>query len=132
MELEIFFEEKGKVNARLGNRVIPTDQPVSGGGDDSAPAPFDLFLASIGTCAGIYLKRFCDQRSIPTDQVRIIQHHHYNREERRIDRVELEAILPDDFPRKYLKAAIQSMDLCAVKKHLNNPPSFKTFTNLDD
>ena len=132
MEIEIFFEEKGKVNAKVKDQVVKTDQPVQGGGDGSAPAPFDLFLASIGTCAGIYLKRFCEQRDIDTSEVRIVQKHHYNREERRIDHVELEAILPDSFPRKYLKAAVQSMDLCAVKKHLQQPPQFRTYTNLDE
>ena len=55
MEMEIFFEGNKKVSANLNGTIIRTDQPLQAGGNGSAPAPFDLFLASIGTCAGIYV-----------------------------------------------------------------------------
>ncbi len=130
MDLEIFFEENKKVNARLNGYVIPTDQPKRSGGDESAPEPFSLFLASIGTCAGIYVKYFCEKRGIDSSKIKIIQRHNFNPENRLIDRIELEAILPDDFPEKYRSAIVNAMDLCAVKKHLNNPPKIETFTSL--
>ena len=100
-------------------------------GDESAPEPFSLFLASIGTCAGIYVKYFCEKRGIDASKIKIIQRHNFNPETRLIDRIELEAILPDDFPDKYRSAVVNAMDLCAVKRHLNNPPEIKTITNYD-
>jgi len=130
MELEVFFEENKKVNARLNGYVIPTDQPKRSGGDESAPEPFSLFLASIGTCAGIYVKYFCEKRGIDAGKIKIIQRHNFNPETRLIDRIELEAILPDDFPEKYRSAVVNAMDLCAVKRHLNNPPKIETFTTI--
>jgi uncharacterized OsmC-like protein len=54
MDMKIYFPGNKRVYANYGGFTIETDQPARGGGDDSAPAPFDLFLASIGTCAGIY------------------------------------------------------------------------------
>jgi ribosomal protein S12 methylthiotransferase accessory factor len=131
MELEVFFEENKKVNARLNGYVIPTDQPRRSGGDESAPEPFSLFLASIGTCAGIYVKYFCEKRGIDSSKIKIIQRHNFIPETRLIDRIELEAILPDDFPEKYRSAVVNAMDLCAVKRHLKNPPQIETFTTLD-
>jgi uncharacterized OsmC-like protein len=131
MQLEVFFEGNKKVNANLGGNIIKTDQPVMGGGDGTAPAPFDLFLASIGTCAGIYVKGFCDSRGIDASKIKIIQKHEFNPMTRMIEKIELQAILPDDFPEKYKKAVVAAMDQCAVKKHLNNPPAFSTVTNLD-
>jgi ribosomal protein S12 methylthiotransferase accessory factor len=130
MELEVFFGENKKVNAKLNGYVIPTDQPRRSGGDESAPEPFSLFLASIGTCAGIYVKYFCEKRGIDSSKIRIIQRHNFNPETRMIDRIELEAILPVDFPEKYRNAVVNSMDLCAVKRHLNNPPKIEAFTSL--
>lgn len=129
MELEVFFEENKKVNARLNGYVIPTDQPRRAGGDESAPEPFSLFLASIGTCAGIYVKSFCEKRGIDSGRIKIIQRHSFNPETRLIDRIQLEAVLPADFPEKYRSAVINAMDLCAVKRHLNNPPVIETVTN---
>jgi len=130
MELEVFFGENKKVNAKINGYVIPTDQPRRSGGDESAPEPFSLFLASIGTCAGIYVKYFCEKRGIDSSKIRILQRHNYNPETRMIDRIELEAILPADFPGKYRNAVVNAMDLCAVKRHLNNPPKIEAFTSL--
>ena len=57
MDMKVYFPGGKRVYADYGGFTIETDQPARGGGDDSAPAPFDLFLASIGTCAGIYRAR---------------------------------------------------------------------------
>ena len=67
MNMEIVFPAGKKVNALYRGFTIETDQPENGGGDGSAPSPFDLFLASIGTCVGFYVLSFCHERSIPTD-----------------------------------------------------------------
>ena len=130
MELEVYFEENLKVNAKFNGNIIKTDQPTRGGGDGTAPSPFDMFLASIGTCAGIYVKGFCSSRNIDTKDIKIIQRHTFNPTTRLIDKIELEAKLPSDFPEKYKPAILQAMDLCAVKKHLNNPPSFETIATI--
>ncbi len=128
MEMEIFFDGNKKVNANWNGTIIKTDQPVRGGGDGTAPAPFDLFLASIGTCAGIYVKGFCDQRGISTNNVKIIQKMDFNPISRLIDKIDLEIQLPADFPEKYKDAVIKSANMCAVKKHMQNPPEFGVYT----
>ena len=125
MKMEVFFEDGKKVNASYNDNIIRTDQPVSAGGSGSAPAPFDLFLASIGTCAGIYVKSFCDQRNIPTEDIRIIQSMDYDFEKGMIGKIKLEIILPSDFPPKYKDAVVNSANLCAVKKHMQDPPEFE-------
>lgn len=130
MEMEVFFEGNKKVSANLNGTIIKTDQPLQAGGDGTAPAPFDLFLASIGTCAGIYVKSFCDQRGIPTDNIKIIQNMHYNRETRLFSRIDLDIKLPADFPEKYKDAVINAANLCAVKKHINSPPEMEVSATL--
>ena len=123
--MEIYFEGKKQVIALHNGHEIRTDQPVQAGGEDTAPAPFDLFLASIGTCAGIYVKSFCDQRGIPTEEIRILQSMEFNPETRLIGRIKLDIQLPQDFPDKYRDAVINAANLCAVKKHLHNPPEIE-------
>ena len=78
--MEITFEEGKVVTAHYHGHSIKTDQPLENGGTNTAPAPFDLYLASIGTCAGIYVKSFCDNRKIPTDNIRIMQEIIYDKE----------------------------------------------------
>jgi ribosomal protein S12 methylthiotransferase accessory factor len=128
--MEIYFEGNKKVNASYNGHIIKTDQPLAAGGDDSAPAPFDLFLASIGTCAGIYVKSFCDKREIPTDNIKIIQTMNYNQETRLIDHINLEIELPSDFPENYRSAVINAANLCTVKKHLQEPPVIDVNTRV--
>ncbi|MCK5331318.1 MAG: osmotically inducible protein OsmC, partial [Candidatus Marinimicrobia bacterium] len=62
MDMKITFPGGKKINAEYNGQIIKTDQAVASGGNGSAPEPFDLFLASIGTCAGIYVLGFCQQR----------------------------------------------------------------------
>ena len=122
MEMEITFAGGARVDANFGGFSLKTDQPVQGGGDNSAPSPFATFLASIGTCAGIYVLGFCNQRGIPTDGIKIIQRMHTDRTTGMVGQIDLEIQVPPDFPEKYKSAVIRSAEQCAVKKHLENPP----------
>ena len=132
MKIEIDFEGKKGVNANAKGFLIKTDQPVSAGGEGSAPEPFTLFMASIGTCAGIYVKSFCDQRGIPSDKIRLIQRSSYSREKGLVDKIDISIILPPEFPEKYKEAVIKAANLCAVKKHLADPPEIKVITNIGE
>ncbi len=114
-----------RVDTQIGKHVIRTDQPAAGGGEDSAPAPFDLFLASIGTCAGIYVAGFCQKRGLPTDGIRIVQRNHSDAETGTLVRVELDIVVPPGFPEKYLDALIRVADQCKVKKAIQAQPVFE-------
>ena len=118
MNMEIVFPGGKRVNAIYENLTIMTDQSVRGGGDGSAPEPFDLFLASIGTCAGIYVLSFCQHHDLPAESICLMQTVERNPESRMIDRVNIDIRLPVDFPQKYRKALIRSAEQCAVKKHI--------------
>ena len=124
MEMEITFPGGAAVDAQLGNLVVHTDQ------DGSAPAPFGLFLASIGTCAGIYVLGFCQQRNLPTEGIKIIQRLHLNPVNRMVAEVDLDIIVPPEFPERYHEALIRAADQCAVKKHLETPPTFNVQTKV--
>ena len=132
MNMEISFPGGARVDASFGEFVVKTDQPPMGGGDSSAPTPFALFLASIGTCAGIYILGFCKQRNIPTENIRLRQSLEYDPMTRMIKRVNLDIDLPADFPERYAPALIKSAQLCAVKKHLEQPPEFAIETHIGD
>jgi len=119
-----------KVNAEYRGFTISTDQSVPNGGEGSAPEPFMLFLASIGTCAGIYVYSFCQQRGIPTDNVHIVQHHEKNPDGHGIAKITLEIQVPEEFPAKYHTALIKAANLCAVKKHIQHAPEFDVVTNV--
>jgi len=124
MEMVIDFPGGARVDAHFGPHTVKTDQPPAA----SAPTPFAVFLASIGTCAGIYVLGFCQQRGLPTDGIRIVQRMHSNPMSGMISQIDLEIQVPESFPEKYRTSLIRSAELCAVKKHLDNPPKFEVTT----
>ena len=128
MEMIIDFPGGARVDAHFRGHDLPTDQPAGGGGVDSAPTPVELFLASIGTCAGIYILGFCRQRGLPTEGIRIVQHNNFNALNGMVDKIDLEIQVPPTFPKQYHEALIRSADLCKVKKTLEHPPTFEIVT----
>ena len=123
--MEITFDGGKVVTAHTRSHSIRTDQPLDSGGENSAPAPFELFMASIGTCAGIYVKSFCDNRKIPTDGMKIIQTSEFDKETGLPVNIKIDIRIPSDFPEKYKNSLINVAELCKVKKTIANPPKFE-------
>ena len=126
--MEITFPGGVKVNAQLKDFEIATDQPERNGGDNTAPSPFDLFLSSLGTCAGFFALRFCQQRDLPTEGLTMSLESQFNKETKTLEKVKITMQLPKDFPEKYRSAIIRATDQCAVKKALVDPPEVELIT----
>lgn len=126
MEMIIDFPGGSRVDAHFGSFTVNTDQPPAA----TAPSPFEVFLSSIGTCAGIYVLGFCRQRNLPTQGIRLIQRIDRNPATGMVETIGLEIQVPPEFPDKYRDSLIRSADLCAVKKHLEKPPRFDINTRV--
>jgi putative redox protein len=122
MELNIRFPGGLAVEADLDGHTVRSDQPEAAGGHGAAPSPFDLFLASIGTCAGYYALRFCQARGLPTENVTLKLVAEKNPSVKRVTHVAIEIELPPDFPSQYREAIVRATNQCSVKKHLLDPP----------
>lgn len=125
MEMNVTFPGGKKVEATLGAHGILTDQPREAGGDDAAPAPFELFLFSLGTCGGYYVLAFCQARKIPTENLKLTMSWERNPDTHLIGKILLDVHLPPDFPEKYRSAVVLAARTCAVAKHLENPPAIE-------
>jgi ribosomal protein S12 methylthiotransferase accessory factor len=128
MDMTVTFPGGARVDAQFGDFTIQTDQPPQGGGEGSAPPPFALFLASIGTCAGIYVLGFCKRRGLPTEGIRIAQRMDQDPRTGLVGGVAIDIQVPPTFPEKYHDALVRAADQCAVKKHLEHPPTFDVRT----
>jgi len=125
MDIRVSFPGGKRVDASLGGRVIATDQPTELGGEDSAPAPFDLFLASVATCAGIYVLGFCQARGLSTEGLGLTQHVEYDAETHLPKILTLELELPASFPEKYRTAVVRAAERCKVKQTIAAQPTFE-------
>jgi ribosomal protein S12 methylthiotransferase accessory factor len=124
--LEVLFPGGKRVDIRIGGFRVETDQSVKAGGDASAPEPFALFLASMAGCAGVYALNFCHTREIPAEGLGLIMRWEREPAQASKARVRFQLRLPEGFPEKYRDGIVRAMDLCAVKKQIQNPPEFIT------
>lgn len=120
-DIYLTFPGGKRVEATVGNHHIVTDQTLAHGGNDSGPEPFELFLASLAACAGLYVVSFCQTRGISTDRIELVQHHEQD-PNGHLSRVELQLRLPRDFPEKYRTPVVRAVEGCKVRKTLASPP----------
>ncbi len=123
-EMRVSFPGGKRVHAHYDAFEIETDQAPDSGGEGAAPEPYDLFLASLATCAGIYILSFCQRRDLPLDGIEVYQSWERQEEPRRMARISIRIETPPEFPAKYLKALERAVHQCAVKKTILDPPEF--------
>lgn len=60
---------------RLGTHYLRADEPVSVGGSNTGPAPYDLLLASLGACTAMTLRMYANRKQLALDAVRVVLRH---------------------------------------------------------
>lgn len=130
MEITVDFPGGYRVDAHFGSFTVNTDQPKEEGGENTAPSPFEFFLASLATCAGYYVLEFCKAREIDTKGIRLKQCIDRNETTHRVEKISIEIQLPEEFPKKYASAVMRSAQQCTVKKLIENPPAFDIRTTI--
>jgi putative redox protein len=128
MEIVVTLRGGKRVDAEVGGFTVPTDQPPEHGGEGTAPEPFALFLASLATCAGVYVAGFCQTRGIPTEGIRLVQRTDSDPKTGRLLTVSMQVEVPPTFPEQYRDAVARAAAACKVKKTLAHPPTFEVRT----
>ena len=130
MEIIVEFPGALKVDAHFDGFTVSSDQPISSGGENLAPAPYKIFLASIGNCAGYYVLSFCKKHDLPTKGIRVVQRVAMNETTHLAEAIEIEIQVPVNFPVKYYDALVRAANFCKVKQSISDPPLFNTFTKV--
>ena len=128
MSMQISFPGGLAVTAQLDDFTVTTDQPQRAGGAGAAPSPYDLFLVSLGTCAGFFALRFCQQRELSAEGLGLSLDLERDPESRQPVLIRIAIQLPEGFPEKYRGAIIRATDQCAVKRTIVDPPRFEVLT----
>lgn len=103
-----------------GKHVIWADEPPENGGQDEGMEPFELLLASLGSCTAITVRMYADRKGWPLEAIEIsltlVQD--TDRKTTRIHkRIDLKGELSDDERKRLLQIA----DRCPVHRLLLNP-----------
>ncbi|MEG3640187.1 OsmC family protein [Magnetococcus sp. PR-3] len=134
-DISVSFAGGKKVDASFGSFLIPTDQAVMDGGEASAPQPFMLFLASLATCAGIFVLGFCQKREIDAEGIHLTQTQKFAEGpdgKPRLAEIGIQIHVPPTFPEKYQDALVRVANQCAVKQVIQDPPEFVVETCVSE
>lgn len=124
MEVKVKLEGGRRVSTQIGDHLIMTDQPLKHGGTDSAPAPYDLFVASIGTCAGFYVQSYCESKGIDSSGIDITLHLKRDPETKKVSGFVTTIHIPEGLSEKLHSALKKVAEQCAVTKTIMNNPEF--------
>lgn len=122
--IDIGFPGGRKVDAYMRGFTVHTDQETASGGEDTALSPFELFFASLATCAGYYALEFCIRRGISTQGLRVALNAEKDESVKLYNDIKIILTLPRDFPEKYRNAIVRAVDLCTVTRHIRAQLNF--------
>ena len=108
----------GKANAHFRDLVLETGT--------GSPSPFELFIASLGTCAALTAAGYCRKKGLSAEGLRINIDVERHPETRLASEIKMEFIIPTGFPQEEIAQLVESAGECFVKKHLYTPPQFTT------
>lgn len=74
------------VEIKAGKHTLTSDEPTAMGGGDTAPAPYDLLLASLGACTAITLRMYAERKGWPLESVTIDLFHRVEDKRSKIQR----------------------------------------------
>ena len=108
------------VSAR--DHLLTVDQPVADGGDDTAPTPTELFVASLVSCVAFYARRYLARHGLLTDGLRVTGDYDMAPRPVRVARVRIDITLPEGMPDGRREALLAVASHCTVHNSLTAPP----------
>ncbi|MGZ5353107.1 MAG: OsmC family protein [Actinomycetota bacterium] len=121
----IRVRHEGGDRYRIGIRghEIVVDQPVDDGGDDSAPTPTELFVASLASCVAFYGGRYLARHELPADGFEVDCSFEMARDRpSRVRSIRLDVHLPAGFPTERREAILAVLQHCTVHNSLVMKP----------
>jgi putative redox protein len=104
---------------------VVSDQPESGGGENTAMTPTEIFLASLAMCAGVFVLYFAKRHDIPLEGMKIEADWEMAENPRRVGKMEVRVRLPQPVNERHLAALQRAAEQCVVHETLRHAPEIK-------
>jgi putative redox protein len=120
---------------QIGSYQLTTDEPVSYGGTDSGPSPYDLILAALGSCTSMTIGLYARKRSWPVEKITVSLWHSKihakdcddcETKEGRIDRIEMEIHIDGALTDEQRVKLMEIAEKCPVHQTLTSEINIKT------
>jgi len=112
-----------------GGHSLVADEPISAGGANSGPTPYDLLVSALGACTGMTLRMYADRKKLPLDSIIVrLKHDKIHAEDcqdcedprSKIDFIEREIELNGDLDQPTRQKILEIANRCPVHKTLES------------
>jgi len=126
-----------KVEIKSGNHLLVSDESIEAGGSDAGLNPYELLLASLGSCKAITMRMYATRKNFPLNEITIklkIDKIHAKdceeceTKEGKIDKIEVEINLSGDLNDEQRKRLLEISGKCPVHKTLTS--EMKIYTSI--
>jgi putative redox protein len=116
-----------KQQIEMGRHRLVVDEPLSVGGRDEGPTPYDLLVAALGACTSITLQLYAKQKGWPLEAVEIRLRHEKihardcaecETKEGRLDRIQREIVLRGPLDETQRARLLEIANRCPVHRTL--------------
>jgi uncharacterized OsmC-like protein len=111
-----------KFDINIRGHLVRVDQPVKDGGQDTAPTPTELFIASLASCVAFYARRYLTRHDLPTEGLAVEATFAMGAKPARVAGIGMRLIVPEGVPVERLDALLAVATHCTVHNTLTSEP----------
>lgn len=105
---------------RVGQHRLLADEPLSVGGGDAGPAPFDFLMAGLGACTSMTLRMYAERKELPLTGIKVtLSHEKIEVDGKPRDRIKREITLEGELSDTQRQRLLEIAGKCPVHRALS-------------
>ena len=121
--MRVEYRDGDRFDIFVRDHVVTVDQPVEIGGDDEAPTPTELFVASLASCVAFYARRYLRRHKFDPTGLAVETSFRMGTKPARVADVELRLVVPVDLPEVRRAGLLAAASHCTVHNSITTAPA---------